>query len=198
MVTDNKHQQRMATRKAVMDKKIASATEERGVLILLKGNGKGKSSSAIGTMSRALGHGKKCAVIQFIKGRTETGEYKFFKDIPGVDWFVMGHGFTWETQNKQRDIEAAEKAWKIALQLLSDPSYDLLVFDEMSYMFKYQYLDTAPVIDALKRRPKHQHVIITGRTMALALQDVADTVSVINDEGHAFRLGVKAQAGIEF
>ncbi len=192
------HQKRMASRKAVMDAKIAKATEERGVLILLKGNGKGKSSSAFGTMARSVGHGKRCAVIQFIKGRTETGEYKLFKDHPQIDWHVMGHGFTWETQDKQRDIESAQQAWAVAEKLLQDEQYDMLVFDEMSYMFKYGYLDVGPVVAALKKRAPMQNVIITGRTMALPLQDIADTISVVQDERHAFRLGVKAQAGIEF
>ncbi len=197
-MSDKNHKTRMANKKAVMDAKIAKATEERGVLILLKGNGKGKSSSAFGTMARALGHGKKCAVIQFIKGRTETGEFKLFKDHPQVDWFVMVHGFTWETQDKARDIEAAQMAWVKAEELLLDESYDMLVFDELSYMFKYEYLPVEPVVEALKKRPKMQTVIITGRTMALPLQEVADTISAVQDERHAFRLGVKAQAGIEF
>lgn len=197
-MSDTKHQSRMANKKAVMDKKIANASEERGVLILLKGPGKGKSSSAFGTMARSAGHGKKCAVIQFIKGRTETGEYKFFKDSSLVDWHVMGHGFTWETQDKEQDILAAKKAWTLAETLLQDDTYDLLVFDEMSYMFKYGYLDVEPVVDALKNRPKDQNVIITGRTMTTPLQAIADTISVIQDERHAFRLGVKAQQGIEF
>tara|TARA_B100000809_G_scaffold119797_1_gene118029 strand:- start:645 stop:1211 length:567 start_codon:yes stop_codon:yes gene_type:complete len=188
----------MAARKVVMDKKIAKATEERGVLILLKGNGKGKSSSAFGTMARSAGHGQRCGVIQFSKGRMETGEYKFFRDHPLIDWKVMGHGFTWETQSKERDIEAAQQAWAAAEKLLRDDRYQILVFDEMSYMFKYGYLDVEPVIEALKNRPKMQNVIITGRTMALPLQDIADTISVVQDERHAFRLGVKAQPGIEF
>lgn len=196
--SDQRHQARMANRKAVMDAKIAKATEERGVLILLKGNGKGKSSSAFGTMARSAGHGKKCAVIQFIKGRMETGEYKFFKDHELIDWHVMGHGFTWETQDKQKDIAAAQKAWALAEELLQDDSIDMLVFDELAYMFKYGYLDVEPVVAALEKRPKFQNVIITGRTMALPLQDIADTISVIQDERHAFRLGVKAQKGIEF
>ena len=197
-VQDVKHQKRMATRKAVMDAKIAKATEERGVVILLKGTGKGKSSSAMGTMARSAGHGKRCAVIQFIKGRSETGEYKFFKDHELIDWHVMGHGFTWETQNKEQDIAAAQKAWALAETLLADEQYDMLVFDEMSYMFKYGYLDVDPVVTALQNRPKMQNVIITGRTMATPLQDVADTISVVQDERHAFRLGVKAQKGIEY
>ncbi|MEY8195104.1 MAG: cob(I)yrinic acid a,c-diamide adenosyltransferase [Cycloclasticus sp.] len=197
-MSDDKHKNRMANKKAVMDKKIAQATEERGVLILLKGPGKGKSSSAFGTMARSAGHGKKCAVIQFIKGRTETGEYKFFKDSPLIDWHIMGHGFTWETQNKNQDIAAAQEAWALAAKLLQDEQYDLLVFDEMSYMFKYGYLDVEPVVEALQNRPKDQNVIITGRTMATPLQTIADTISVVQDERHAFRLGVKAQIGIEF
>lgn len=192
------HKGRMAHRKQVIDQKIAKANEQRGVFIVLKGNGKGKSSSAFGTMARSLGHGKQCAVIQFIKGRNETGEYRFFKDHPQVDWHVMGHGFTWETQDKQQDIAAAEKAWALAEQLLQNSAYDLLVFDEMSYMFKYGYLAVEPVVAAIKARPLHQNVIITGRTLVLPLQDIADTISVVNDERHAFRLGVKAQAGIEF
>lgn len=197
-MSDKNHQSRMANKKAVMDAKIAKATEERGVLILLKGNGKGKSSSAFGTMARSVGHGKKCAVIQFIKGRNETGEFKFFRDHPLIDWHVMGHGFTWETQNKEQDIAAAKKAWALAEQLLQDDSYDMLVFDELSYMFKYEYLDVKPVVKALQARPQMQNVMITGRTMSIALQEVADTISVVQDEKHAFRQGVKAQQGIEF
>ncbi|OUS32039.1 cob(I)yrinic acid a,c-diamide adenosyltransferase ['Osedax' symbiont bacterium Rs2_46_30_T18] len=192
------HQQKMAAKKAVIDKRIARADQERGVLILLKGPGKGKSSSALGTMARSVGHGKRCAVIQFIKGRMETGEFKFFKDHPQIDWHVMGHGFTWETQDKTQDIAAAEQAWALASKLLADDSYDLLVFDEMSYMFKYDYLALAPVIEALSNRPQMQNVMITGRMMPSELEEIADTISLIKDEKHAFRQGVKAQAGIEF
>jgi cob(I)alamin adenosyltransferase len=197
-MSDDKHKARMVSKKAVMDAKIANATEERGVLILLKGNGKGKSSSAFGTMARSVGHGKKCAVIQFIKGRSETGEYKLFRDHDLIDWHVMGHGFTWETQDKQQDISAAKKAWALAETLLQDDRYDMLVFDQLSYMFKYEYLDVGPVVAALSKRPKDQNVIITGRTMALELQNIADTISVVQDERHAFRQGVKAQKGIEY
>ena len=192
------HQERMAKKKEVIDKRIAKATEERGVLILLKGNGKGKSSSALGTMARCVGHGKKAAVIQFVKGRTETGEFKLFRDHELIDWHVMGHGFTWETQDKEQDIAAAQKAWAIAETLLKDDSYEMLVFDEMSYMFKYKYLELAPVIEALSNRPKNQNVMITGRVMPDDLEEIADTISSIRDERHAFRLGVKAQAGIEY
>lgn len=192
------HQERMARKKEVIDARIAKATEERGVLILLKGNGKGKSSSAFGTMARAVGHGQRAAVIQFSKGRLETGEYKLFKDHPQIDWYVMGHGFTWETQDRDRDIEAAEQAWTKAQEILQDDQYGIVVFDEMSYMFKYKYLALEPVLEALQARPKMQHVIITGRVMPDGLVEIADTISSIRDEGHAFRKGVKAQAGIEY
>ena len=197
-MVDTKYQARMVKKKAIVDEKIAKATEERGVLILLRGNGKGKSSSAFGTMARSIGHGKKCAVIQFIKGRMETGEYKFFKDHPQVDWHVMGHGFTWETQDKEQDIAAAKKAWAVAKKMLQDESYDMLIFDEMGYMFKYKYLDIAPVVKALQNRPKMQNVMITGRTIARPLMEIADTISIIDDARHAFRQGVKAQEGIEY
>ena len=195
---DLKHAERMKKKKAVVDQRIAKATEERGVLILLKGNGKGKSSSAFGTMARALGHGHKAGLIQFIKGRKETGEFLFFKDHPNVDFNIMGHGFTWETQDKSQDIAAAEQAWGIAQKMLTDPSYDILVFDEMSYMFKYEYLSVEPVVQALLDRPANQNVIITGRTMHRELLEIADTISEIADVEHAFRKGVKAQAGIEW
>jgi|TARA_B110000285_G_scaffold146211_1_gene163210 cob(I)alamin adenosyltransferase len=192
------HEERMTAKKAVIDARIAKATEERGVTILLRGNGKGKSSSAFGTMMRTLGHGKKAAVVQFVKGRIETGEYKFFKEYPGLDWHVMGHGFTWETKDKANDIAAAEQAWGITQGLLQDPSIDMLVLDEMAYVFKYNYLPLEPVLEALANRPHHQTVIITGRVMPEALVEYADTISTVKDDGHAFRIGVKAQAGIEF
>ena len=195
---EEKHQQKMAKKKKVVDERIAKATEERGVLILLKGAGKGKSSSAFGTMARSLGHGQKAGVIQFIKGRQETGEHIFFKDHPMVDFHVMGHGFTWETQDINQDIDAAKKAWEIAKKMLADDSYNILIFDELSYMFKYKYLDVDECVKDIVARPKNQNVMITGRTMHKALQKVADTISDVQDVQHAFRMGVKAQRGIEW
>ena len=197
-MSDEKYKARMASRKAHIDAKIAKATQERGVLIVLTGNGKGKSSSAFGTMARSVGHGKKCAVIQFIKGRQETGEYKLFRDNENVDWHIMGHGFTWETQDKEKDRQAARKAWSVAEEYLQNADYDLLIFDELGYMFKYGHLDAEAAAQAINNRPKHQNVMVTGRTMALPIQDIADTISNVHDERHAFRLGVKAQEGIEF
>ncbi|MGJ8513323.1 cob(I)yrinic acid a,c-diamide adenosyltransferase [Carnimonas bestiolae] len=193
-----RHQQRMAAKKRVVDERIAHAQTERGVLILLKGNGKGKSSSAFGTMARALGHGQRAGVVQFIKGRRETGEHLFFADHPRVDFHVMGHGFSWESQDLERDRNAAQAAWQQARQLLEDKRYHIVILDELSYMLKYGHLDPQQVAGALSARPHHQNVMITGRTMDNALVAIADTISRIDDEKHAFRLGVKAQPGIEY
>lgn len=202
---EDAYQLRMLKKKQIIDERIAQADTKRGVLILLKGNGKGKSSSAFGTMARALGHGQRAAVIQFIKGTRETGEYLFFKDHPGVDFHVMGHGFSWETRNPEREASAAKQAWQMACRYLQptvthegEAPVQLVVLDELSYMIKYGYLDAQEVADVLAARPNMLNVIVTGRTMALPLQAIADTISVIQDERHAFRLGVKAQPGIEF
>ena len=195
---DLRYQQRMANKKRVIDARIANAQDARGVLILMKGNGKGKSSSAFGTLARALGHDQRGAMIQFVKGRRETGEYLFFRDHPRLDFHIMGHGFSWETRDRELEAHAAREAWAKACEYLNDSDIDILVFDELSYMIKYGYLDADEVAAALTRRPHHQHVIITGRTMAVALQDIADTISTVADERHAFRQGVKAQPGIEY
>ena len=199
--TDDKtqrHNARMQRMKVVVDKKIAQATEERGVVILLTGNGKGKSSSAFGMVARALGHGQKVGIIQFIKGQFSTGEQRFFADLDAVDYHVMGDGFTWETQNRDKDVASAEKAWKIAAQMLQDERYDLIIFDEMTYLFKYNYLEIDKVVAAIEQRPREQSVVITGRAAKAELKQLADTVSIIADEKHAFRDGVKARLGIEY
>lgn len=193
-----KHNQRMAKKKEIVDARIAEAQQERGILLLLKGNGKGKSSSAFGTMARAVGHGKRVAVLQFTKGWDDTGEYLLFKDHDLIDWYVMGHGFTWETQNFDQDKAAAEKAWDKAAALLKDERYFMVVLDEMTYSIKYKYLDADVVSNAIQNRPKDQTVIVTGRAMPKELEAIADTISEVKDLEHAFRKGVKAQAGIEF
>ena len=193
-----RHNSRMKRMKAVVDKKIAQSTEERGVVILLTGNGKGKSSSAFGMVARALGHGQKVGVIQFIKGRMSTGEQQFFDGLDNVDYHVMGDGFTWETQNRDQDVASAEKAWSVAKKMLQDDSYDLLIFDEMTYLFKYDYLAIDNVVTTIQNRPKEQSVVITGRAAKPELKELADTVSVIADEKHAFRQGVKARKGVEY
>lgn len=195
---DAKEEARLLKKKAVVDGRIAAATQERGVTILLTGNGKGKSSSAFGTMARALGHGQNCAVIQFIKGRKATGEQLFFGEHPRVEFHVMGHGFTWETRNPELEKQAAEQAWALAKEKLTDPNIHFILLDEITYMYKYGYLNEADLIAALAARPAHQNVMMTGRTAPRVLLDSVDTHSKIANERHAFAGGVKAQAGIEW
>jgi len=188
----------MQKKKTVIDSKIADAQEERGVLVINTGNGKGKSSSAFGVVARALGHGLKVGVVQFVKGRSDTGEEAFFRQQPNVAWHVGGEGFTWETQDKERDAKAAQAAWEIACSHLGNPEIGLVVLDEMTYAFKYNWLDLDAVITKLLGRPQMQHVIITGRGAPQALRDAADTVSEIGNEKHAFQSGIKAMPGLEF
>ena len=192
------HEERMQKKKTVIDSKIADAQEERGVLVINTGNGKGKSSSAFGVVARALGHGLKVGVVQFVKGRSDTGEEAFFRQQPNVAWHVGGEGFTWETQDKERDAKAAQAAWEVASSHLSNPEIGLVVLDEMTYAFKYNWLDLDAVITKLLARPQMQHVIITGRGAPQALRDAADTVSEIGNEKHAFQSGIKAMPGLEF
>ncbi|PKO86071.1 MAG: cob(I)yrinic acid a,c-diamide adenosyltransferase [Betaproteobacteria bacterium HGW-Betaproteobacteria-12] len=192
------HEQRMQKKKAVIDSHIAAAQEERGVLVVNTGTGKGKSSAAFGVVARALGHGLQVGVVQFVKGRSDTGEEAFFRRQPGVTWHVGGEGFTWETQDKERDAQAAQAAWAVACRHLGDPQIGLVVLDEMTYAFKYGWLDLDMVIAKLLSRPHMQHVIVTGRAAPPALRDVADTVSDIGMEKHAFQAGIKAMPGLEF
>ena len=189
----------MQRKKAVVDEKIAAAQEERGILLVNTGNGKGKSSAAFGVLARALGHGHRVAVVQFVKGRSDTGEEGFFRKFPEqVQWHVCGEGFTWETQDSSRDTAAAQAAWKIARGYLADESVNLVVFDEMTYAFKYGWLDLAEVLAAIAARPHMQTVIITGRGAPDALIEAADTVTEMLLVKHAFRAGVKAMPGVEF
>lgn len=192
-----RHAARMARKKAVVDAAIAAATDERGLLLVITGNGKGKSTSAFGMVARALGHGMKVGVVQFIKSRTDTGEEAFLGRQPGVEWHVTGDGFTWDTQNREQDIATARRGWAIAARMLADPAFNLVVLDELTYLLSYGYLDSDTVLDALASRPAMQHVVVTGRGASDALIELADTVSVIADEKHAFRAGVKAQPGID-
>ncbi|MBK9026825.1 MAG: cob(I)yrinic acid a,c-diamide adenosyltransferase [Propionivibrio sp.] len=200
---EDRHNARMQRKKAVVDEKIAAAQEERGVLVINTGNGKGKSSSAFGVVARAIGHGMKVAVIQFVKGRSDTGEEGFYRRvaewIPGsVSWHVSGEGFTWETQDSSRDAAAARAAWELARNYLADPGIGLVVLDEFTYAFKYGWLDVAPVLAALAGRPPMQHVIITGRGAPEALVEAADTVTEMALVKHAFKAGVKAMPGLEW
>ncbi|MDH5327815.1 MAG: cob(I)yrinic acid a,c-diamide adenosyltransferase [Gammaproteobacteria bacterium] len=195
--SDLRHVQRMQRKKEVVDAGISRATEERGVLLVHTGNGKGKSSAAFGMVARALGHGLKVAIIQFGKARTATGEQLFFSQLPQVDYHVMGAGFTWETQDKVRDMQAAVQAWKTAGTYLSNAAYDLVVLDELNIILKHDYLPLADVINTLQRRPRMQHVIVTGRAAKDELIQLADTVTHMQDTKHAFKAGIKAQKGIE-
>lgn len=192
-----KHKQRMQRKKAVIDASIARADREQGVVLVLTGNGKGKSSSAFGMVARALGHDLHVGVAQFIKGSSDTGEEAFFSQHPNVTWHVLGEGFTWDTQNLSRDIETARHGWSIARKLLQDESLQLVVLDELTYLLKYGWLELDTVLEELQNRPPMQHVIITGRGAPEALCDAADTVTRLEDEKHAYRAGIKAQKGID-
>lgn len=194
---DDHHCQRMERKKAVVDAAIARATDERGLLLVLTGNGKGKSSSAFGMAARALGYGMPIAVAQFIKSRRDTGEEAFFRDLPGVAWHVLGEGFTWETQNRARDIETAQKGWAVARALLADANNRLVILDELTYLLRYGYLDADDVLADIAARPPSQHVVVTGRSAPSSLIALADTVTEMRDVKHAFRAGIKAQEGID-
>jgi cob(I)alamin adenosyltransferase len=195
---DARHNARMARKKDVVDDKIAAAQAERGVLLVNTGNGKGKSSAGFGLVARALGHGMQVGVVQFIKGRSDTGEEAFFRTQPGVTWHVMGEGFTWETQDRARDIAAAEAAWAVACEMLQNPVFGLVVLDELNIALKYQYLDVDRVIADLRARPPMQHVVVTGRGAPPALVEAADTVTDMTPVKHAFAAGVKAMPGMEW
>jgi cob(I)alamin adenosyltransferase len=194
-----KHKAAMEKQKDKVDSAIASADTERGVAVLLTGNGKGKSSSAFGMVLRALGYGQKVGVVQFIKGVQLSGEEIYLRDqCPQIDFYQMGTGFTWNTQDKSGDIEAAEKTWEVAAPMLADESYDLVVLDELTYMIGYKYLDEAMVLKALSSRPESQSVVVTGRGGGSALQDIMDTVSEVKDIKHAYKAGIKARKGVDY
>ncbi len=193
---EERHAARMQRKKVVVDEAIARADRDQGLLVVLTGNGKGKSSSAFGMVARALGHGMQVAVAQFIKGHGDTGEEAFFR-AQGVGWHVLGEGFTWETQNLARDIATAQRGWEVVRGLLRDPQLQLVVLDELTYPIKYGWLDLATVLADLAARPPQQHVVITGRAAPQKLCDAADTVTEMNDLKHAFREGIRAQKGID-
>lgn len=199
-----RHQERMQQRKEIVDAAIARADEERGVVIVLTGDGKGKSSSGFGTALRCLGHGYKVAIVQFIKGTWECGEKNFLTESifrgasPQLEYFVMGTGFTWETQSAEQDKAAAEKVWAECEHVFRDPDIHLVLLDELTYMLNYKYLDKDKVVAAIQNRPRNQNVIITGRGAKKYLEDLADTFSEVKAVKHAFNSGVKAQKGIEW
>ena len=194
-----RHKRKMAKQKSQIDQGIAAAQQERGVLILLTGDGKGKSSSAFGMVMRSLGYGHKLGVVQFIKGVQLSGEEIFIREsFPEVELYQMGTGFTWDTQDRAADIAAAETTWAVAERMLADASLNLVVLDELTYMLGFKYLDESRVLDALRKRPPEQSVVVTGRGGGTALQALADTVSEIKDIKHAYKSGIKARLGIDY
>jgi cob(I)alamin adenosyltransferase len=196
---NERHRVRMERKKAIIDQKIAAAQTDIGIIIVNTGNGKGKSSSGFGMVVRAMGHGMKVAVVQFIKGAMSTGEEKFLRRFPDeVSFHAMGEGYTWVTQDRERDIEKAQQAWTLAKQFLSDPSIGLVLFDELNIALKYRYLDVDAVIADLLDRPEMQHVVITGRGAPEQLIEIADTVTEMAVVKHAFKAGIAAQAGTEW
>lgn len=193
----DRHRQRQQKLKEQVDLRVAAATEQKGILIVFTGNGKGKSTAAFGTATRAVGHDKTVGVAQFIKGQWDNGEYNTLHPL-GVEFHIMGTGFTWETQNRESDIAAALAVWKESKRMLADVHYDLVVLDELTYMLAYHYLDTEEVIAAIRERPAQQSVIVTGRGCHAQLLELADTVSELRPVKHAFDSGIQAQAGIDW
>ena len=195
--TQHYHKVRMERKKAQIDASIARAEGEKGLILVITGNGKGKSTSAFGMVARALGHNMKVGVCQFIKSRTDTGEEAFFASHPNCEWHVLGDGFTWDTQDRSQDIATSEKGWQVAMKMLTNPSYDLVVLDELTYLLSYEYLDKEIVLNGLSEKPEMQHIVVTGRGAIPELKDLADTVSEIKDIKHAYKAGIKAQKGID-
>lgn len=195
-----RHKAKMAKRKAVQDAEVASKTiAEKGLLIVNTGPGKGKSTAAFGLALRMLGHGRRVGVVQFVKGAWHTGEKDAFAVFGDrVVWHSMGEGFTWETQDKARDVAAAERAWAKAAELMSDPSFGLVILDELNIALRYGYLDLAAVVGALRGRRDGLHVAVTGRNAKLELIEAADLVTEMALVKHHFAAGVKAQQGVEF
>jgi cob(I)alamin adenosyltransferase len=196
---DARHNRAMEKQKAAVDAGVAAATIDRGVAVLLTGDGKGKTSSAFGMVLRALGYGQKVGVIQFIKGVQLSGEEHYLRDqCPEVEFYQMGTGFTWDTQDRSSDIAAAERTWEQAANMLGNPELDLVVLDELTYMLAFKYLSEDTILNAIKDRPKHQSVVVTGRGGGSALRSIMDTVSEIKDVEHAYRAGIQARKGVDY
>ena len=193
-----RHKKAMQRKKEHIDGRIAAATIDKGLLVVLTGNGKGKSTSAFGMLARSVGHGLRCGVIQFIKGQWECGEQMLFADNPLVEFHVMNTGFTWETQDRDSDIAAAEKTWAHGAAMMTNSDFDVVILDELTYMLTYGYLDKEMVLSALENRPEGQHVVITGRSASRELIELADTVTELGENKHAFYDGVKVQKGIDY
>ncbi|WAH52713.1 cob(I)yrinic acid a,c-diamide adenosyltransferase [Pseudescherichia vulneris] len=196
-MSEERYQQRQQRVKDHVDARVAAAQDERGILIVFTGNGKGKTTAAFGTVTRAVGHGKKAGVIQFIKGTWPNGERNLLEPH-GVEFQVMATGFTWDTQNRESDTAACLAVWEHAQRMLADESLDMVILDELTYMVAYDYLPLETVLNALRERPAQQTVIITGRGCHRDILELADTVSELRPVKHAFDAGVKAQIGIDY
>src|ERR1700687_3601989 len=193
------HREKMARRQAARRKVLATKTEERGLVIVHTGAGKGKSTAAFGMVLRCLGHGMRVGVVQFVKGAWGTGERDVLAKFPDlVTCRAMGEGFTWDTQDRERDIAAARAAWEMAKEMIADPSYSMVLLDELNIVLRYDYLPLTEVLAALKAKPRDLHVVVTGRNAKPELIDLADLVTEMKLVKHPFRAGVKAQPGIEF
>jgi len=196
---DRRHAEKMAKKKAARDKILATKTIEKGLLIVHTGKGKGKSTAAMGLAMRAIGHGMRVGIVQFVKGVWETGERDILNKFPDlVTIRAMGEGFTWETQDRQRDIAAAEQAWTTAKELMADPSYKMVILDELNIVLRYGNLDLDEIVKTLEGRPEDLHVVVTGRNAKDELIEAADLVTEMTQIKHPFRSGVKAQVGVEF
>jgi cob(I)alamin adenosyltransferase len=199
MTAETEHNEKMRRIKAARDKMMAGKTGEKGLLIVHTGKGKGKSSSAFGMVMRCLGHGMKVGVVQFVKGAWDTGEARLLAKFPELcEIKTMGEGFTWETQDRARDVAAAERAWAESKRMLADESYRMVVLDEINIVLRYEYLALDPVLETLAARPPLQHCVVTGRNAPQALLDACDLATEMTLLKHPFREGIKAQAGVEF
>ena len=196
-MSEDRYQQRQQRQKEKVDARVAAAQDERGILMVFTGNGKGKTTAAFGTATRAVGHGKKVGVIQFIKGQWPNGERNLLEPL-GVEFQVMATGFTWDTQNRETDTAACLEVWEHAKRMLADESLDMVLLDEITYMVAYDYLALEEVLEALTQRPTNQTVIVTGRGCHRDILEVADTVSELRPVKHAFDAGIKAQIGIDY
>ena len=196
---NEKHKTKMQKQKQRIDSQIEKNSLEKGVMIFLTGDGKGKTSSAFGMVLRALGYNHKVGVVQFIKGKQLSGEELYLKNtLPDVQFYQMGTGFTWDTQDRSSDIEAAEKTWSVAQGMLKDKTLDLVILDEITYMLSFKYLDTDTIINSIKDRPFGQSVVVTGRGGGSRLKEIADTVSEVKEIKHAYNSGIKARKGVDY
>ena len=196
---DSHHADRMAKRKAARDRMLATKTQEKGLLMVHTGKGKGKSTAAFGLVIRAMGNGMRVGVVQFVKGKWQTGERDILEHFPErVTIRTMGEGFTWDTQDRQRDIAAAKAAWQVSCEMMGDESYDLILLDELNIVLRYNYLPLAEIVQALEARRDGLHIVVTGRNAKDELIEAADLVTEMLEVKHHFKAGVKAQTGIEF